>query len=119
MRFYLDNDVDIRCRAALQRLDSSHVVYTANEAGRSDADDDEQTVYASERDAVLITHDREFTERRKRNSIGRHVRLDCEQPDGPEILTTQFPEVLAELERHANIVVELSRNTHKSTIRWD
>lgn len=84
MRFYLDNDVDARCRRTIEA--AGHESWTAAQAGRADAPDDDQTIYANEHDAVLITDDREFTERRKRNTIGRHVRRAASSRTGPTCL---------------------------------
>ena len=117
MRFYLDNDVDHRCAGVLHQ--AGHEVFTTSEAGRSDADDDEQTVYATDRKAVLVTHDREFTERRKRNTIGQHVRLDCEQPDGPMLLARWLPDVVGLLERHVDVVIEVRPNSTPQFIKWE
>jgi hypothetical protein len=48
--------------------------------------------------AVLVTHDREFTRRRMQNTIGRHVRLDCEQPDAVALIGVHLGELVAALE---------------------
>ena len=116
MRFYLDNDVDHRCRQVLQ---PEHECWATSEAGRNDAPDDEQTVYAGDRGAVLITHDRSFTERRKRNTIGRHIPLVCDQPDGPAVLSRWLGEVVPILERHIDLVLELRPDGFDVTIRWE
>ena len=116
MRFYLDNDVDARCRRKLEA--AGHDCWTAAEAGRADAPDDDQTVYAHQHGAVLITHDREFTERRKRNTIGRHVRLCCEQPDGPNLLAMWLDDVIPVLEHRSHVVVELHPNGFSAHTAW-
>lgn len=116
MRFYLDNDVDARCRRTLE--DAGHFVWTAAQAGRADALDDDQTIYANEHRAVLVTHDREFTERRKRNTIGRHVRLCCEQPDGPHLLATWLDDITPVLDHRSDVVVELHPNTYSVHASW-
>lgn len=105
MRFYLDNDVDARCGTVLRRLD--HECWTTSEAGRSDAGDDDQTAYAQSRGAVLLTHDREFTQRRRLLPIGLHVRLDCEQPDGPDLVRTRLDVVIDLLAHHRDLTIEL------------
>jgi predicted nuclease of predicted toxin-antitoxin system len=112
LRFYLDHDVDARCRRVLEK--EGHHCWTASQAGRGEAGDDDQTVYATDRDAVVITHDREFTERRKKNSIGRHVRLMCEQPEGPELLERHLPSIvsLAAAIEHVTIEVQHTKVTH-------
>ena len=58
--------------------------------------------------AVLITHDREFTRRRMRNTIGRHVRLDCEQPDAIAVIGTHLDELVAALKHAHDVVVVVS-----------
>ena len=55
---------------------------------------------------MIVTHDSEFTERRKKNCIWKHVRLDCEQPDGPGLLAIALDEMVQLLERHENITIE-------------
>lgn len=106
MKFYLDHDVDARCRAVL--IAAGHVCWSTTQAGREDSEDDDQTIYAQEHRAVIITHDSEFTERRKRNVIWKHIRLHCEQPDGPDLLKRTLPDVLAILERYHDVVIELA-----------
>jgi hypothetical protein len=65
-------------------------------------------VYADDRGAVLITHDREFTRRRMRNTIGRHVRLDCEQPDAMAIIGAHLDELVTALEHAHDVVIVVS-----------
>lgn len=59
MRLVLDHNVDALCRRWL--LAQGHEAWTVGEAGRAVAADDDQTIYAQDRAAVLVTHDREFT----------------------------------------------------------
>jgi hypothetical protein len=65
-------------------------------------------VYADDRGAVLITHDREFTRRRMKNTIGRHVRLDCEQPDAMAVIGAHLDALVAALERVHDVVIVVS-----------
>ena len=90
LSFYLDNDVDVSCAAVFH--DAGHQCWTASQAATQTDDDDEQTVYATDRGAVLVTHDAEFTTRRKKLPIGRHVRLACHQLDTPELLRRSMTE---------------------------
>ncbi|MGH3622450.1 MAG: DUF5615 family PIN-like protein [Sciscionella sp.] len=55
MRFVCDHDVDARVAAALRK--TGHQAWTIEEAGLSRAGDDDLTVYAMDRGAVLLTHD--------------------------------------------------------------
>ena len=100
MRFFLDNDVDRRCRNVLAEL--GHEVWTTPQAGRSLASDASQQDYASRHNAVLITHDRAFTRNRK---YGRHVLLRVEQPLAPGMLELHLHRILPVLERHSDITV--------------
>jgi predicted nuclease of predicted toxin-antitoxin system len=115
VKFYLDNDVDARCRRVLS---PPHDCWTAAQAGRAFAADDDQTVYADDAGAVIITHDREFTERRKRNTAGRHIRLCCEQPDGPHVLQRWLPDILAILDRRRYVVIELRQDSYQVFADW-
>ena len=70
---------------ALPRMATIH----AAEGGlAAEGQDDNLTVYAAGRGAVLVTLDRQFIQRRRANSIERHVRLRCAEP-------TQLDEPLA------------------------
>ena len=102
MRFVLDHDVDVRVGAVLRQAGHESAGMAAS------ADDDAVAVYADDRGAVLITHDREFTRRRMRNTIGRHVRLDCEQPDAVTVVGTHLEELVAALERTNDVVLVVS-----------
>lgn len=105
MRFFLDNDVPVSVGRMLQR--HGHQWWTAADAGlASEGQDDNLSVYADERDAVLVTMDKEFTQRRRRNPIGRHVRLRCAEPEAAAVLEARLSEVLAYLERdHVTLIV--------------
>jgi predicted nuclease of predicted toxin-antitoxin system len=110
-RFYLDNDVDHRCRRVL--VAAGHQCWATSEAGRSDAGDHEQAYYSLTKDAVTVTHDQEFTETRKRNTIGKHLCLRCEQPDGPALLKTWLDVLPELLDRHEHVVVELFPTSYR------
>jgi hypothetical protein len=43
-----------------------------------------------------------------RNTIGRHVRLDCEQPDAVAIVGTHLEELVAALEHAHDVVLVVS-----------
>jgi predicted nuclease of predicted toxin-antitoxin system len=95
VRFLLDNDVDHAVASLLRRV--GHDVAAACEVGLGGAvppADDEVTVCAIDRGMVVVTHDREFTARRKRHTIGLHVRLRCAQPDAVDVLRERYDELL-------------------------
>ncbi len=105
MRFFLDNDVPVSVGRMLQS--HGHDWWTAADAGlAAEGQDDNLSVYAARRGAVLVTLDREFTRRRKRNPIGRHVMLRCNEPEAAKVLDVRLAEVLAYLERdHVTVIV--------------
>ena len=105
MRFVLDHDVDVRVGAVLRQ--AGHECWPSTAGLTASADDDAVAVYADDRRAVLITHDREFTRRRMKNTIGRHVRLDCEQPDAMAI-GAYLGELVAALEHAHDVVIVVS-----------
>jgi hypothetical protein len=45
---------------------------------------------------------------RMRNTIGRHVRLDCELPDAVAVVGTHLEELVAALERAYDVVLVVS-----------
>lgn len=107
-RFLLDNDVDVEVGRVLRR--AGHDVVTAWEvglAGRDSAPDDALTVYAHDTDRVVVTHDKEFTLRRRSNSVGRHVRLVCDQSDAPDVVTRHADALVEMLGWKDNVVIEL------------
>lgn len=121
MRFLLDNDVDHAVASLLRGF--GHDVVAASEVGLGGAvpaADDEVTVYAIDRGMTVVTHDRAFTARRKRNTIGLHVRLMCAQPDAPDVLRERHDELLDVLAWTDTAVVEV----HRTRVRhhppqWD
>lgn len=109
MRFVLDNDVDAAVGQALRA--AGHDCWTADKAGLAGADaasDDEVSVYAHEKHAVVVTHDREFSRRRIRTTYGKHVWLRCEQPDAAAIVAARLEELFVALEQHDELVVVVS-----------
>ena len=116
MRFFLDNDVDHACRGIL--IDAGHGCWTASEAGRSAASDDEQSIYADNLDAVLITHDQEFTARRLKNVIGQHVRLACDQPDGPALLAARLVDIERTLQGHSEVTIVVHQHRLTLSTGW-
>ena len=107
MRFFLDNDVSQVVALMLRR--ARHDAWTAAEAGLADAADDELSVYADDKGAVLLTHDREFTQRRRRNPIGRHVRLACKEWEARDVLRGSLAALVPILEARTTVTVVLTK----------
>jgi predicted nuclease of predicted toxin-antitoxin system len=98
VRFFLDHDVPVSVATMLR--DQGHQCWTASEAGlATEGQDDNLTVYADQKAAVLVTMDKEFSQRRLKHSIGRHVWLRCPEPEAAALLRSKLEEVLPFLER--------------------
>lgn len=117
MRFVLDHDVPRACLEVLTTR--SHEAWTVGDAGRATASDDDQTAYAMEKGAVVLTLDREFTLRRRRNTIGRHVRIACPEPDAARVLATYHDDVLPLLEHHVDITIEVRPSGIRTFHNWE
>jgi predicted nuclease of predicted toxin-antitoxin system len=118
VRFVLDNDVDARVGRVLRA--AGHECWSSTAGLASSADDDAVAVYADDRHAVLIAHDRGFARRRMRNTIGRDVRLDCEQPDGPQVIAAHLERLVELLEEAPDLVIEVSAaEVRRHPAHWD
>lgn len=95
-----------------------HDWWSADDAGLADeGQDDNLTVYAAKRRAVLVTLDREFSQRRRANAHGWHVKLRCPEPDAAVVLAGHLKEVLEYLERD-HVTVTVSREEVKADSDW-
>jgi len=88
---------------------AGHDCVTAPSAGLATASDDTLAVFADNHRAVLLTHDSESTQRRKKNTFGRHVQLDCQQWEAEHVLEQHIEEVLVLVKSRADIVIRVSR----------
>jgi predicted nuclease of predicted toxin-antitoxin system len=106
VRFVLDENVDRAVAGVLRQ--AGHDCWTVGEAGLSGAIDDAIAVYADERKAVLISHDRAFAERHRLNILGKHVWLGCEPFEAPGAVRAHLPEVMRLLVSMPNVVIEVT-----------
>jgi predicted nuclease of predicted toxin-antitoxin system len=107
VRFFLDHDVPVSVGKMLRA--EGHDAWTAADA-KLDAEpqDDALTVYATKHGAALVTLDREFSERRRKNPIGWHIRLRCREPEAASVLRAHLAEVEEYLKRdHVTLTVSL------------
>ena len=111
MRFFPDHDVDARIRGILIRR--GHICTTASQANLWDATDDTLTVYA-----VLVTHEKEFSQRRRRNVVGMHIQLRCAEPDALDLLEKHLDEVVDYLRSSRDIFISVSFNGLTVSHRW-
>lgn len=116
MRFFCDHDVDADVVARLTQL--GHQAWSAVQAALATADDDSLTVYATERKAVLVTHDREFSQRRRRNVIGWHVWLRCKEWDAADLLEQHLDELLPILNASPDLFVAISHEGVEMSRQW-
>ena len=106
MRFFLDNDVDAEVASFLTRR--RHQCWRAGEAGLADANDELIAIYAEERQAVLISHDKAFAKKRMANTRGQHVWLHCQHVDAVDVLARHLAEVEAKLASMPLVVLEVT-----------
>ena len=107
MKFFLDQNVDARLRKFL--TERGHSAWTADDAGLSRENDPNLTVYSMDRGAALITHDVEFSRRRRRNVMGWHIFLDCKEPHAREVMGFHFDDVYPILQRYPDLYVAMTR----------
>lgn len=118
MRFVCDHDVDARVAARLRKL--GHDAWTAADAGLSRVRDDELTVYSDNQRAVLVSHDSEFSQRRRRNAVGRHIFLQCNEWDAADVLERHLDFILPVLEHHGDVYVRVSPDSQpKLSFLWE
>lgn len=116
MRFFADQNVDADVVSALTK--AGHQAWTADQAGLTLDADDELTAYAHDRNAVLLTHDREFSQRRRENVIGRHVWLDCDELDAPDLLMRYLEDLLPVFEHHEHVMVRVAPSQYVVCHGW-
>lgn len=116
MRFVCDHDVDAAVAATLRRL--GHEAWTAANAGLSAAGDDELTVYADNRSAALLTHDVEFSRRRERNVVGKHVWLRCSEMEAAQLVEERLDELITALSIQKDVWVRLSADGLTLSFAW-
>lgn len=117
MWFFLDNDVPVGVGKMLAKY--GHTWTTANGAHLAADSDDELTVYADSRRAVLVTLDKEFSRRRRRAAIGQHVMLRCNEPEAAGVLEDQLDKVCEYLRGRDHVMIRVSRDFVDADSGWD
>ncbi len=108
MRFVLDHDVDVAVCGVL--ASGWHQCWRAPAHLASLGKDDEISVYAFSKEAVVISHDVEFASRRVVNPYGQHVRLRCEQYEAVAVVEMHLESLIEWLEIHNPGVFEVRRS---------
>jgi predicted nuclease of predicted toxin-antitoxin system len=116
VRFRLDHDVDAAVGRMLRR--NGHECLTASQVGLAAAIDDALTVWASEHSAVVVSTDREFSRRRMKNAIGRHVWLRCQDWEADGVLETHVAEVVNQLEARSDLTIRVSADGLTDSSAW-
>lgn len=116
MRFVLDQDVDANLVGVM--ASHGHQAWTVASAGMPDAPDDDISVYAAKMNAVVVTHDDEFSARRRRNPHGRHVQLGCTEPDALEVVSAKLDDLVAALTPFEDVFVYLSKSELAVHLKW-
>lgn len=108
MLFLLDHNVD----AAVCRMlhSAGHDCTSVGAAGLATGSDDAISVFGQEISAIVLTHDREFIARRRKNTFGKHVLLACQDWEAADILKENLAEVLAMSVTRQDITMRLSKH---------
>jgi predicted nuclease of predicted toxin-antitoxin system len=116
LRFFLDQDVSVAVAKALRA--DGHECWTASEARLGGEADDALTVYASDRRAVLVTHDREFSQRRRRNVVGWPVYLRCYEWEASKLLLAHLNEIERVINRRPDVFMAISVSGCELSYGW-
>jgi predicted nuclease of predicted toxin-antitoxin system len=105
MRFFLDQDVPAQVAPMLRAR--RHDVVTAYEFHVSADGDGDISVAAKRFKGAVVTHDREFTDHRKKVTIGQHIWLSCLQRDAVEVFGKHLDEVVEHCKYQPDVVIEV------------
>lgn len=117
MRFLLDNMVDHEVLGCLTRL--GHEAFAIAEVGSANANDDVVAITADEKNAVVVTHDKAFAQRQRRNTTVRMIYLTCDEWQACEVLTDYLADLVPILAHRPHVVIRCgtdSYTVHKP--RW-
>ena len=109
MKFVLDEDVDARMRGDLET--AGHVAWTIQQSGLSGERDPDVAVYAQRQGAVLVTNDKEFSQKAKKRVFGHFVYLNCRDMLAREVLMAHLGDLVANLERNEHLFASVSRES--------
>jgi hypothetical protein len=116
--FVLDHDVAVAVGRALRK--AGHRCVTAGGSGMARASDDGLSVFADEHGAILLTHDKEFSRRRRANTFGKHVLLDCREWDVAGLVSKYLDDLVTLANSREAIYLRLSiEGVVPYPTRWD
>ncbi|WP_377322772.1 DUF5615 family PIN-like protein [Pimelobacter simplex] len=116
MRFVLDEDVSVALIAVLQA--HGHEAWSINDTGLDGIPDDDVTVYAASKGAVVVTHDREFSNRRRANPHGRHVQLGCKEREAADLVGERVAELVKAMQPHPDVFAYMSKEGVSIHLKW-
>lgn len=118
MLFILDQDVSAEVGRVIRQ--AGHKCHTVGSAGLYDASDDEVSTFAADHDAIFLTHDKEMTHRRRRNTFGRHVLLACNEWEAPAVVEASLDQIIATTQQRDDICIKLTKdNLTAYPNRWE
>jgi predicted nuclease of predicted toxin-antitoxin system len=116
VRFLLDNDIDAAVGQMLRQR--GHECWTARQAGLATAADDALTVWATSHNAILVSTDREFGQRRMRNAVGHHLWLRCPDWEARDVLSAHLDEVTIRLEARSDLTIRVAKDSLADSSDW-
>jgi hypothetical protein len=75
-------------------------------------------VYACNKDAVLLTHDKEFSQRRRKNVVGKHIWLAVPRMEAADLLADHLDELLPLLDSTSDVFVSVSPDGYQVSRAW-
>lgn len=116
MRFLIDHDVDVQVGVMLRR--HRHEAFVAGQVGLALAGDDSLTVWATNRNAAVVSTDKGFGRRRLRNAYGGRVWMRCDDVQIVDILEMRLDEVVERLRSRTDITVVVSKDVIWESGDW-
>lgn len=116
MRFLLDNDIDAAVGQMLRQR--GHECWTARQAGLATAADDALTVWATSHNAILVSTDREFGQRRMRNAVGHHLWLRCPDWEARDVLSAHLDQVTIRLQARSDLTIRIAKDSLADSSDW-
>jgi hypothetical protein len=68
---------------------------------------------------VLVTHDTEFSRRRRKNVVGHHVWLRCLEWDAAALLLSYLPDIAPLISAHDDLFIVVSAGKVEYSRRWE
>jgi predicted nuclease of predicted toxin-antitoxin system len=117
VRFFLDHDVSTAVARSLRA--AGHEAWSAENAALDQAVDDDLSVYAHDHKAILVTHDREFSRRRRQNVVGWHVLIRGHEWEAAALLGSHLDTIESLTNGHADVFFEISERGCELSFGWD